>query len=207
VPKTYLEGLLGEKEEVLLVARQHVLVLLGEIASELLLTVGLIILTVVLSLFLGPLSLLILLVLLAPMISLTRDLLIYLNRMYVITNRRVIQISGVFSKNVADSSLEKVNDVKLRQSFLGRLLDYGDIEILTASELGVNLIRRIAGPIRYKTAMVNAKARLEEGNEAWPAAKEGGIPELLSQLDSLRRQGVLTEEEFQEKKKKLLARI
>ena len=37
----------------------------------------------------------------------------------------------------------KVNDVKMEQSFLGRLLGYGDIEILTASELGVNLFRRI----------------------------------------------------------------
>jgi uncharacterized membrane protein YdbT with pleckstrin-like domain len=205
--QTYLEGLLGDKEEVLLVARQHWLVLLTEIASELLLSIGLLILTIVLAVFIGPWAILILVVLLAPAVSLTRDLLIYMNRMYVITSRRVILLSGVFSKNVTDSSLEKVNDVKLNQSFFGRMLDYGDIEILTASELGVNVIRRIAGPIRYKTAMVNAKAQLESGSDVRPAAKEGDVPALLTQLDALRRQGVLTEEEFQEKKKKLLAKI
>lgn len=204
---SYLNGLLGENEEILLVDRQHWLVLLSEVASEILLSLALIILTVVAAVFLGPLALLALLLLLAPGMSLARDILIWSNRKYVITSRRVIQISGVFSKNVTDSSLEKVNDVKLNQSFLGRMLDYGDIEILTASELGVNVIRRIAGPIRYKIAMVNAKARLEQGQDIRPSAKGGDIPALLAQLDLLRKQGVLTEEEFQEKKKRLLEKL
>lgn len=203
----YLTGLLGEKEEILLVARQHWLVLLGEIASELILSIALIFLSVVAAVFLGPLALLVLLLLLAPVASLTRDLLIWLNRKYIITSRRVIQLSGVFSKNVTDSSLEKVNDVKLNQSLPGRMFDYGDIEIMTASELGVNKIRRIAGPIRYKTAMVNAKARLEQGEEIRPAAKGENIPALLAQLDTLRKQGVLTEAEFQEKKQRLLSKM
>jgi hypothetical protein len=204
---SYLKGLLGEREEILLVARQHWLVLLGEITSEVLLSLALIILTVVAAVFLGPLSLLALFLLLAPGVSLTRDLLLWMNRKYVITTRRVIQMSGVFSKNVTDSSLEKVNDVKLNQSFLGRLFDYGDIEIMTASELGVNKIRRIAGPIRYKTSMVNAKAQLEGGSDIRPMAKGGDVPAMLAQLDSLRKQGVLTEAEFQEKKQQLLAKF
>jgi hypothetical protein len=40
-----------------------------------------------------------------------------------------------------------VNDVKLSQSFWGRLFDYGDIEILTASEVGANVFRSIGDPI------------------------------------------------------------
>jgi uncharacterized membrane protein YdbT with pleckstrin-like domain len=204
---TYLNGLLGEKEEILLVARQHWLVLLGEISSEVILSLALIVLTVVAAVLIAPLSLLALLLLLAPAVSLTRDVLIWWNRKYVITSRRVIQLSGVISKNVTDSSLEKVNDVKLNQSFLGRLFDYGDIEIMTASELGVNKIRRIAGPIRYKTSMVNAKARLEQGSDIHPTAKGGDIPALLAQLDALRKQGVLSDAEFQEKKQRLLAKL
>src|SRR3970040_80145 len=60
--------------------------------------------------------------------------LIWWNRQYVITSRRVIQVSGTFNKRVTDSSLEKVNDVKMVQSFFGRLFDFGDLELLTASE-------------------------------------------------------------------------
>ncbi len=202
---TYLNSLLGDKESILLVARQHWLVLLGETISELLLTLVVLILIAVLSVVIGPLALLGLIILVAPAISLTRDILLWANRKYVITTRRVIQLSGVISKNVADSSLEKVNDVKLEQSFFGRLLGYGDIEILTASELGVNKIRRIADPIRYKIAMVNAKAQLESGEGIKAAGSD--VPALLSQLDGLRQKGVITEQEFQEKKTRLMSKL
>ena len=178
---SYLNSLLGDKEEILLVARQHWLVLLEEITSELLLSIAIIILIVGLSVFTGPLALIGLVILVAPLASLTRDVLKWSNRKYVITNRRVIQISGVFNKDVVDSSLEKVNDVMLDQTFLGRIFGYGDIEVLTASEIGVNKIRRIANPIQYKIAMVNAKAKLE-GVTAAPSAGSDA-PALIAQLD------------------------
>jgi uncharacterized membrane protein YdbT with pleckstrin-like domain len=201
---SYLNSLLGDKEKIILVAHQHWLVLLGEIASELLLSLAIIVLAIGLAII-TPLALLGLVVLLAPAASLTRDVLIWLNRKYVITNHRVIQLSGVLNKDVVDSSLEKVNDVMLDQSFLGRIFGYGDLEVLTASEIGVNKIRRIANPIQYKIAMVNAKAQLE-GVTGAPAAGSD-VPALLGQLDALRQKGVLTDQEFQEKKARLLSKI
>ena len=206
---TYLNNLLGENETILLVTRQHWLVLLGEILVEALLTIAIIVLVTMLwSLLL--MNLLVLfgyLLLLLPLGSMGRDYLIWGNRKFVVTTRRVIQISGVFSKNVTDSSLEKVNDVKMGQSFLGRLLDYGDIEILTASELGVNLFRRIGRPIRFKTAMLNAKEKLETEQASGGRRQEPDVPTLIEQLDGLRKQGVLTEEEFQRKKAELLTKL
>jgi len=67
---------------------------------------------------------------------------------------------GVFNKQVVDSLLEKVNDVKTEQSFLGRIFGYGDIEILTASEQGANRVRMIARPLEFKVAMLDAKEAL-----------------------------------------------
>jgi len=144
------------------------------------------------------------LILLIPTFSMTRDILNWTHHQYVITNRRVMQISGVINKSVTDSSLEKVNDVKMTQSFLGRIFDYGDIEILTASELGVNLFKRIAKPVQFKTAMLNAKERLEHGDFA---EDDQSIPKLIAQLDQLRKQGLLSEAEFQAKKEQLLSRL
>jgi hypothetical protein len=116
-----------------------------------------------------------------------------------------MQISGVLNKSVMDSSLEKVNDVAMEQSAFGRMFDYGDIEILTASELGANLFQRIENPIAFKTCMLNAKERLERGEvDEMPS---GDIPALIARLDQLRRQGILSEEEFQKKKGELLAKI
>lgn len=210
MPDSYLKSLLGQNEQIIFVTRQHWLVLAAEIISESVLTLALIVLvSLIWALWLpNPLIILAYLIIIFPLISLARDVLIWRNRMYIITTRRVIQISGVFNKDVTDSSLEKVNDVKLEQSALGRLLDYGNIEILTASELGVNLFRQVGQPIRLKTAMLNAKDKLEHGTSAPATSKSAGsIPDLIAQLDSLRKSGVLTEEEFQQKKAQLLAKL
>lgn len=117
-----------------------------------------------------------------------------------------MQITGVINKNIIDSSLEKVNDVKMAQSVFGRIFDYGDIEILTASELGVNLFRQIDNPILFKTAMLNAKAALEN-SQAVVVESKPSIPSMIAQLAELRKQEVITEEEFQDKKADLLSKL
>ena len=209
----YLKSLLGENEQVLFVTHHHWLVLAGEILAEVFLSVVVIVLvTLIWLLWLpNPLMPLGYLLLVIPLISLWRDVLIWKSREYVVTNRRVIQLAGVFNKNITDSSLDKVNDVKMSQSFLGRMLDYGNIEILTASELGVNKFTYIGRPIQYKTAMINAKERLEHA-PAGPAMPDPVRPaaspaDLLTQLDTLRQHGVLSEAEFQAKKAELLKRM
>jgi uncharacterized membrane protein YdbT with pleckstrin-like domain len=141
------------------------------------------------------------------LLILPRNVIIWTSRQYIVTDWRVIQISGVFSKEVTDSSLEKVNDVKLEQSFLGRLLDYGDLEILTASELGVNRFTHVGQPIRLKTAMLNAKEKLEHGQAGLGHRSEVDIAGPIEQLDNLRGQGLLTEEEFQQQKAQVLAKL
>jgi membrane protein YdbS with pleckstrin-like domain len=207
---SYLKSLLGENEQVLFVTHKHWLVLLGEIISECLLSVALVVLvSLIWAIWVpNPLMALGYLLLIFPLISLLRDVLNWSMRKFVVTSRRVIQISGVFNKNVTDSSLEKVNDVKMNQSFLGRMFNYGDIEIMTASELGVNKFTHIGHPIQYKTSMINAKEKLER----LPAPVSPAIPvhspaDLLTQLDELRQHGVLTEAEFQEKKIELLKKM
>lgn len=206
---TYLKSLLGEREEIVLVAHQHWFLLLRAILPEVaLIILSIILVTMLWAGLLGtPLVALGYLLIILPIISLLRDTLGWANHKYVVTSRRVIQVMGVFNKNVIDSSLEKVNDVKMEQSFWGRLFGYGDVEILTASELGVNRFTLIGDPVRFKTAMLNAKGRLELEQAASDGSGEKTIPVLIEQLDVLRKQGVLTEEEFQKKKAELLAKM
>src|SRR5262245_36484599 len=205
----YLINLLGENEQILFVTRQHGFILLGEIISELVLATVLGVLITIIWMFWLPNPLVPLgyLLLLLPLVSLLRDYMIWSNRQFIVTNWRVIQISGIFNKEVSDSSLEKVNDVRLEQSFWGRMLNYGNIEILTASELGVSKFTRVGRPIRLKTAMLNAKENLNQGTAAYGNRSEGDLVDLIAQLDSLRKHGVLSEEEFESKKDDLLARL
>jgi uncharacterized membrane protein YdbT with pleckstrin-like domain len=208
--KNYLEEMLGENEQIVLRARKHWSVLFGNIALEIVLIATLIVAVIaLLPIVAFPVAPLGFFLVLVPLIGMVRDFLIWYNRQYIVTNRRVIQSSGVFSKDVVDSSLEKVNDVKLSQSFWGRLFDYGDIEILTASEVGANVFRSIGQPIKFKTAMLNAKERLgyedELGVQASRTASD--IPSLIARLDDLRKKGVISEAEFQQKKMELLAKM
>ena len=57
----------------------------------------------------------------------------------------------------------KLNDIKTDQTLLGRIFDYGDVEILTANEVGNNVFRHIAHPLRFKTTMLEAKQKLDDG--------------------------------------------
>jgi PH (Pleckstrin Homology) domain-containing protein/putative oligomerization/nucleic acid binding protein len=85
----------------------------------------------------------------------------YLNQEYVLTNRRVIQVQGVLNKTSMDSSLEKINDARLEQSVFGRMFGFGDLEILTAADTGVDRFRMIRNPIGFKKAMLDAKHEYE----------------------------------------------
>jgi len=203
---SYVQGLLGQNERIVLATRQHWFVLFSNIVLEIVLTLVLIV-GVTAAVAVNPLAGFGFILVLVPLGGMLRDILIWRNREYIVTNRRVIQINGVFSKDVVDSSLEKVNDVKMNQSFFGRMFDYGDIEILTASETGDNLFKRIGDPIKFKTAMLNSKEKLGyEGISAQPKRADD-IPAQIAELDKLRKQGIVTEAEFQAKKKELLAKM
>ena len=81
----------------------------------------------------------------------------YLNQEYVLTNRRVIQLQGVLNKTTLDSGLEKINDAALSQSIFGRMFNFGDLEILTASDSAISKFHMIIDPIGFKKAILNAK--------------------------------------------------
>lgn len=89
----------------------------------------------------------------------------YLNLEYVLTDRRVIEVSGVLNKRSTDSSLEKINDAVLTQSIFGRIFGFGDLDILTASESGISRLRMLVEPVKFKRAMLDAKHEYERDND------------------------------------------
>ncbi|HAL61525.1 MAG TPA: hypothetical protein DCP08_03850 [Chloroflexi bacterium] len=210
----YLESLMGRHEGIVFKTRQHWLVVMPTILINSLLSLLIIVGSIFLVSLLGPWASLALLLLLFPLGKLALDLLNWWNEVYVVTNRRVIQLEGIINKHSIDSSLEKVNDVVLEQSALGRLLNYGSVQILTASEIGVNLFERVAWPVRFKTEMLNQKeglSRLESFRSQAERVKEApsahDIPGLIAELDELRKKGIITEEEFQREKGELLEKL
>lgn len=92
------------------------------------------------------------------------------NQEYLVTTRRIIKAEGIFNKNMGDSSLEKVNDAHLSQSWVGRIFDYGTLDILTAADEsgGIEDFPMLADPVKFKIAMLNQKELLERPDLAPP---------------------------------------
>ena len=226
----YIDELLGRGENILYTGRQHIFVLISNILAELSLIAILIAAGVISqSAFRGrppignlPVGQLVLIacgvISLIVLISAFLDYLRWNNEEYVVTDQRVIQLRGIFSKQVIDSSLDKINDIELRQSWLGRIFNFGDIEILTASEIGVNSMRKIGYPLEFKRAMLEAK---QEHNRGYgyldpqavaaymqtPATPRDEVEQTLRKLADLRDQGLLSQAEFEAKRRELLSRI
>jgi hypothetical protein len=80
---------------------------------------------------------------------------------YLVTNRRLLKVEGILNKRSADSSLEKINDAILDQNVLGRILDYGDLDILTAADTAIDRYRMLNHAKGFKREMLNQKHALE----------------------------------------------
>ena len=84
----------------------------------------------------------------------------YLNEEFVITSRRIIHASGVVNKKASDSSLEMINDAVLTETVFGRMFGFGDLEVLTASESGIDDLVMLHNAKGFKKAMIEAKHEL-----------------------------------------------
>ena len=75
-----------------------------------------------------------------------------------ITDRRVMSKSGVLRTEVKTTPLDKVNNVNVKQSLFGNLLDYGDIEVTTATaeEKDNHLISALAHPDKFRNTLTEA---------------------------------------------------
>ena len=112
---------------------------------------------------------------------LVRSILVWRFEEYVVTSHRAIQAGGVLNKHASDTGLEKINDADIVQPLIGRLLGFGDLEVMTASETGIDRFRVLSDPIDFKKAMLEAKLAGEEITVPEPAA-ETPVVDLMEAL-------------------------
>jgi uncharacterized membrane protein YdbT with pleckstrin-like domain len=222
----YVDRVLGAGEEKLYITRRHVVFLLARI----LLRALLVIVAVGLGIFLktkihnptaGTISLLVLLaVALIFAIQIVVLTLEWNNEQYVVTGRRVIQAKGIFAKHMMDSSLNMINDIVLDQSVWGRLLGFGDIQIITGND-DENRLRGLQDPFAFKRALLAAKEQMAMAYASgqrpgppnstvtaqMPAPPHDDIPTLIAQLADLRDRGAISQVEFDTKREELLRRL
>jgi membrane protein YdbS with pleckstrin-like domain len=125
---------------------------------------------------------------------------------FVVTDRRIIHKLGFFSHETRQCPLARVQDITVDQSFWGRLLGYGDLGIETASEGGQILFPTISNPEALRTAIwthvgtggLSAPAAAGSTSAASPAASSAS--DRLAKLNELKNQGLITPEEFEQKR-------
>ena len=105
---------------------------------------------------------------------------------YILTTVRVLHVHGVINKQSGDSSLENITDAQIRVPWLGRILGFGDLVVMTASEAGINNLRALRDPIGFKKAHdgektermidLNTPRAAAQAAVAAPAAASGRPP-------------------------------
>ncbi len=135
--------------------------------------------------------------------------------MFVLTSDRLITRSGIIAKHSREIPLERINDVTFTQTVLERALGAGDLLIESAGERGQTRITDVRKPEQvqlmiYKQTEDNS-TRIVRGQmgevQGHTAPVEASVTQQLEELGRLRKDGVLTEEEFQAKKAELLKRL
>jgi uncharacterized membrane protein YdbT with pleckstrin-like domain len=76
---------------------------------------------------------------------------------WVVTNLRVIDERGIFTLFTKESPLEKINNLSYEQTIIGRMLNYGQVEIQTAAEDGATVYTLITNPKRLKDEIAVAR--------------------------------------------------
>jgi predicted DNA-binding protein len=141
----------------------------------------------------------------------------------VVTSDRVLHRSGWVAKQSIEIPLEQINDIKFAQSVLERMVKAGDIQIRSASNDGPTTFEDVRNPeevqkaIYHQSELNNQRMYSGRGTPggatppAPPVARAASRPPVapsstteLERLADLRAKGVLTEEEFQAQKAKIL---
>ena len=121
---------------------------------------------------------------------------------YVITNERLIVRSGVISKQGKEIPLEVITDVAFSQTVGERLFGAGDLLVESAGEYGQSRYSNVPRP-------EDVQALIYEQREARMMALQNTTDptEQLQRLADLHRDGVVSDAEYEEKRRKLLGDI
>ncbi len=85
---------------------------------------------------------------------------------WIVTNLRVIDESGIVTHRVKESPLDKINNIQYRQTFAGRMLDFGDVEIQTAAEQGATINQFVSHPKLLHDTVVVMQGKLKDAENA-----------------------------------------
>jgi membrane protein YdbS with pleckstrin-like domain len=76
---------------------------------------------------------------------------------WYITNKRLIEEEGVFTKNVKETPLEKINNVTYQKDPLGMIFNYGTVYVESAAKDGMTMMKLMPNPEAFLRKISEAK--------------------------------------------------
>jgi uncharacterized membrane protein YdbT with pleckstrin-like domain len=131
----------------------------------------------------------------------------WLTTNFVVTSDRVIFRHGVFAKSGIEIPLERVNSVHFHQRVMERILGAGDLMIESGAEQGQQRFSDVRHPDRV-TNTIHKQMDVNEdrmyGGMRGGAGAGSDVAGQLEKLEGMLQRGTLTQEEFDNQKRKLL---
>jgi uncharacterized membrane protein YdbT with pleckstrin-like domain len=125
---------------------------------------------------------------------------------FAVTSHRLIYRSGVLTKKGVEIPLERVNNVNFHQSLFERMIAAGDLLIESAGLDGRQRFTDIKHPERVQN-LIHAQIEAKNDRRITSDTVASGPVDVATQLErlaALRDRGVLTDDEFEVQKRRLL---
>jgi uncharacterized membrane protein YdbT with pleckstrin-like domain len=120
---------------------------------------------------------------------------------FVVTSDRLIHRSGWLAKSSMEIPLENISDVRFNQTVFERMIGAGDLILESPGTFGQETFSDIRKPEQVQKTIYETN---EENQRRMMAGRSTTTAEELERLSRLREQGVLSQEEFEAQKARLL---
>jgi uncharacterized membrane protein YdbT with pleckstrin-like domain len=140
---------------------------------------------------------------------------------FAVTDQRVAYQSGVIRRSGVSIPLNRINNVNFDQSMIARMLNNGVVTIESAGETCDSVFENISDPEHVRTvifAQMEADEQADSHRDATAIRDAFGSQPLgasttptaqsrLDDLESLRQRGLVTDEEFEVKRKQIVEEL
>lgn len=127
---------------------------------------------------------------------------------FILTTSRLIERRGILSRSTREIPLMGLSDISCRQSLFQRLIGAGGVLIESPGKDSPEFFPDLPRPAHVQSEIIRL---MDEGRRANPPqlspSTGASIPDQIDQLDQLRRRGVISDADFEQKKAQLLERM
>lgn len=94
---------------------------------------------------------------------------------YMLTTHRIISRRGVLSRYTESIALDRIQDTRVRQGLMGRILRFGDLELESAGRDGAEVIHHVNDPVGLSRDLLLAIEAHRTGQPLPPGAVGGPV--------------------------------